>query len=782
MDSRRKESERCRAQASSGERRSASRTTISSSEPCGMSSGSMNMERFALLASLFVRSPNEVEICGECDRENRSQGLLKPSQQPGSSCRGNMGNVLAMPAHVFQTAQQNHVVVVAEETFRLCDVDRLSQVTRKLHRSIEQHPHSKQADTTCCVSAERRSHDSYPSSDDGDVPEWHLHFSNRANPLPLTDKRQLHYRSHMYMETEGLECILPDHMAQLEDIVRHHTVAVGPGYEEELLQHLPHSTDALTSLFNELEIRLTSISPECEDFPIRLKTYTELLCLIKGQLYDESRPFREFKIGYFAQFAKHPIEILVKIALLLSKMEWSVTDICPMMLAYEAVMDVVPLIQKLIPSESDDLLPEIKSNIWESFRKIVGSMGDPQGGAIHSVTCSLVDSVKIIHSHKQLVQSFAPDDDSHSFGNLLSGVIGRWISALEKHPMSDSRRKNIFMLNNMSHLKGKTNVLLDDLLPLQHLDFPYPDYFKLLTDIWIQGYLINGARFIRGKGSRQVLFVFWWPFLPSWPPPCSAAILVCCAGSWRRLHGGASRQACCSGSAGRFCRGIAWSRSFDEDEDVEMALRTPLASADAPAPCADELTHRPHYVSWASASYEDDDRDDNEEMAPRLRRLPSTPKSQLRREVPFDAPAIWRTVSLRVSAATPDVHSARWHALSCRASASSIIKRQLPIKFFVCRAPMSTTAEGDTITTIVTPVLQIMPELQQQPEASESIVSVVSVADDVEAVGMLAPDPLVPSLPLAFVDRGDSNIAVTDSHVAMRKMVSLRDKVDEVLF
>ncbi|XBI97827.1 hypothetical protein VPH35_018140 [Triticum aestivum] len=386
-----------------------------------------------------------------------------------------MGNVPAMPAHVFQTAQENHVVAVAEETFSLCDVGRLSQVIRKLHRSIEQHPHSKQADTTCCVSAERRSNDSYPSSDDGDVPEWRLHFSNRANPLPVTDKRQLHYRSHMYMETEGLECILPDHMAQLEDIVRHHTLAVGPGYEEELLQHLPHSTDALTSLFNELEIRLTSISPsECEDFPIRLKTYTELLCLIKGQLYDESRPFREFKIGYFAQFAKHPIEILVKIALLLSNMEWSVTDtrrtpvqICPMMLAYEAVMDVVPLIQKLIPSESDDLLPEIKSNIWESFRKTVGSMGDPRDGAIHSVTCSLVDSVKSIHSHKELVQSFAPDDDCHSFGNLLSGVIGRWISALEKHPMSDSRRKNIFMLNNMSHLKGKTN------------------------DIWIQGYLVD---------------------------------------------------------------------------------------------------------------------------------------------------------------------------------------------------------------------------------------------------------------------------------------------------
>lgn len=66
--------------------------------------------------------------------------------------------------------------------------------------------------------------------------------------------------------------------------------------------------------------------------------------------------------------------------------------------------------------------------------------------------------------------------------------------------------------------------------------------------------------------------------------------------------------------------------SFDEDEDVEMALRTPLASANGPGSGADELTHRPHYVSWASASDEDDDRDDNEELAPRLRRLPVPPR------------------------------------------------------------------------------------------------------------------------------------------------------------
>ena len=39
-------------------------------------------------------------------------------------------------------------------------------------------------------------------------------------------------------------------------------------------------------------------------------------------------------------------------------------------------------------------------------------------------------------------------------------------------------------------------------------------------------------------------------------------------------------------------------------------------------------------------------------------------------------------------------------------------------------------------------------------EMPESIVSVVPVADDVDAVGMLAPDPLEPSQPLTFVDRG----------------------------
>ncbi|KAE8784438.1 Gibberellin 2-beta-dioxygenase 8 [Hordeum vulgare] len=62
------------------------------------------------------------------------------------------------------------------------------------------------------------------------------------------------------------------------------------------------------------------------------------------------------------------------------------------------------------------------------------------------------------------------------------------------------------------------------------------------------------------------------------------------------------------------------------------------------------------------------------------------------------------------------------------------------------------------------------------------VVSVVSVADDVEVVGMLAPDLLEPSQTLASVDRGGSDVAVTHSHVTVGKVAFVRDKVDEILF
>ena len=51
-----------------------------------------------------------------------------------------------------------------------------------------------------------------------------------------------------------------------------------------------------------------------------------------------------------------------------------------------------------------------------------------------------------------------------------------------------------------------------------------------------------------------------------------------------------------------------------------------------------------------------------------------------------------------------------------------------------------------------------------------------------EAVNMLAPDPSAPSQPLASVDRGGFDVAVTGSHVAVRHEASVRDKVDEILF
>ncbi|KAE8768381.1 hypothetical protein D1007_60152 [Hordeum vulgare] len=62
------------------------------------------------------------------------------------------------------------------------------------------------------------------------------------------------------------------------------------------------------------------------------------------------------------------------------------------------------------------------------------------------------------------------------------------------------------------------------------------------------------------------------------------------------------------------------------------------------------------------------------------------------------------------------------------------------------------------------------------------VVSVVSVAEHVEAVGMLAPDLLEPSRMLASVDHGGSDVAVTHSLVTVWKVVSMREKVDEILF
>ena len=123
-------------------------------------------------------------------------------------------------------------------------------------------------------------------------------------------------------------------------------------------------------------------------------------------------------------------------------------------------------------------------------------------------------------------------------------------------------------------------------------------------------------------------------------------------------------------------------------------------------------------------------------------------------------------------------------------------------------------AVSEAIAVVVAPVLQIMPELQQlcvrpaspqpmdhvevvslvtpiegqdsprsceQLEASGSIVSVASVTDNVEAVKMLAFDPLEPSQMVAVVEREGSDVTVTHSHKAVGQ-VSVRDKVNDILF
>ncbi|KAI4991702.1 hypothetical protein ZWY2020_040088 [Hordeum vulgare] len=52
---------------------------------------------------------------------------------------------------------------------------------------------------------------------------------------------------------------------------------------------------------------------------------------------------------------------------------------------------------------------------------------------------------------------------------------------------------------------------------------------------------------------------------------------------------------------------VATGVSSDEDEDVEMELQKPLASANGPLSGVVKLTRQPHCVLWPSATDEDDD-------------------------------------------------------------------------------------------------------------------------------------------------------------------------------
>jgi hypothetical protein len=69
----------------------------------------------------------------------------------------------------------------------------------------------------------------------------------------------------------------------------------------------------------------------------------------------------------------------------------------------------------------------------------------------------------------------------------------------------------------------------------------------------------------------------------------------------------------------------------------------------------------------------------------------------------------------------------------------------------------------------------------EQLETPESIMSVVPVTDDVEAVGTFAPDPSELNQPLVSVEHGGFDVAVTHSHVTVGQ-VSVRDKVNDILF
>ena len=70
------------------------------------------------------------------------------------------------------------------------------------------------------------------------------------------------------------------------------------------------------------------------------------------------------------------------------------------------------------------------------------------------------------------------------------------------------------------------------------------------------------------------------------------------------------------------------------------------------------------------------------------------------------------------------------------------------------------------------------PRSCEQLQAPESIVSVVSVTDNVEVISMLASEP---SQPLAFVEREGSDVTVSHSHETVGQ-VAVHDKVNDILF
>ncbi|XP_044321518.1 uncharacterized protein [Triticum aestivum] len=363
-----------------------------------------------------------------------------------------------------------------EEICRLNLWDRgeVCAATKNLLRSIEQPPYSIQADTiVCCFSlsgchSQSSSHDGYASSDGDDT------------PTPTSSNvRQLHYPSHAHMDPGRARLILPGSLDQLEGIICNCQVAFGSDYKQVLLQAFSANSHTLSRFFYESDVleilrrstRTFKDPSECtKELITMLKTNTQVLCLMQQQLCEQSRPFEELKLGYFNQFAKCHIKKLLDIAVCLSKTVWSATHICPMLLAYEALMDVLPLIQKFASSESDDFVPNILRNMREAFRRLIGHIKHhiqsnmekhQDDGAIHPMTCFLVRSMKSFGSHRNLVQS------------TLS---------------PDLQRQCIFLLNNTEHFNTKTDGLLDELLSDRQIIKQHDDEFKLLFRKWIQSY------------------------------------------------------------------------------------------------------------------------------------------------------------------------------------------------------------------------------------------------------------------------------------------------------
>lgn len=398
---------------------------------------------------------------------------ILPSKFPSAFLLSHVtGSVEGRLAVAMQQSEQD----IRDLLTQLWNREQLVATFNNLSQSMEETATPKTHTVLCSCSSSgqdsSRSTPDYYESSEGSP--------SNGRDIEGTREQHLHYPPNALLDPGNVNLISDKSMACLDQFIEHCQKVIGPGYEEALEKTFVDNADALSSFFYQIATKWvlrgsTDTSKFTEELAnmqiVKLKFNTEVLRLMQHQLCEQSPcpSFRKIKKDYFVQFAKLPIKSLLEIALSLSEANWSANNICPMLLAYEALKDVLPIIQKFASSEYEELFSKIIDNMRKAFRGFFNCMKDyikcgiesQKNVAIHPVTCFLIHSIKAFSSHRILVQSFlAPGADSDSFDYLLDDLITSWISELRKCPESNCpERWCIFLLCNIKHFQETDGII-----------------------------------------------------------------------------------------------------------------------------------------------------------------------------------------------------------------------------------------------------------------------------------------------------------------------------------